>query len=103
MVRDATRLPTAIDGVLKSLVSSTGTLLAVQLASASRPVQHRKPSQSSKSEPNTSPGSAALFGCTWPAPWRKITTGSVLAPSSTSYALVINADLMAIGDHLGCT
>ena len=33
---------------------------------------------------NTSPGSAAELGFTWPAPWRKITSGLVFGPSSTS-------------------
>ncbi len=53
---------------------------AVQDAGATTPgvVAQRKASQSSQPESNTRPGSAALFGATWPAPCRKIRTGLVL-------------------------
>ena len=43
----------------------------------------------------------AAFGLTWPAPWRKISSGLVSGPSSTLVPVVISADLIAIGDHEG--
>ena len=96
--------PMAIDAVFRLLGSSTGTPADVQNEVGSC-VPHRKPSQSLKPASNTSPGLAALLGCTWPAPWRKISTGLVFGagvpPSSTSLPVVIRADLIAIGDQLG--
>jgi hypothetical protein len=43
-----------------------------------------------------------VFGLTCPAPWRKITNGLVLGPSSTSVALVMSADLIIIGVQSEC-
>src|SRR3954471_22923724 len=77
----------------------TGTPIELQYAAPSW-VPHRKPSQSTMLESNTRPGSVARLGFTWPAPWRKIRP-AVLVESSTSTAVVIMADLMAMGDHDG--
>ncbi len=99
-VCEPARSPIAIDGPLKSLGSSTGMPALVQFTAGSC-VPHRKPSQSFQPESNTRPGSVALFGATWPAPWLKITAGLVPGPSSTSYDVVISADLIIIGDQRG--
>jgi len=64
-------------------------------------VPHRKASQSFQPASKTRPGSAALFGAMWPAPWRKMTSGFVSGPSRTSVPVVISADLIIIGDHVG--
>src|SRR5688500_9545790 len=63
----------------------------------------RNASQSPIPESKTSPGSVALFGVMWPAPWLKMTVGEVGGPSSTSAPVVIKADLIIIGDQSGCS
>ena len=75
---------TAMDGALKLLGSSTGIPLVVQKEAGSW-VPQRKPSQSPHVESKTRPGSAAAVGLTWPAPCRKMTSGLVFGPSSTSW------------------
>ena len=47
-------------------------------------VPHRNASQSFQPDSYTNPGSAALFGCTCPAPCMKMISGSFLEPSLTS-------------------
>src|SRR5688500_15838116 len=97
--------PMAMEAPLKSLASNEYPALpsAVHVEGPTPfVVPHRKASQSKKPESNTRPGSAAEFGRTCPAPWRKITSGCVLGPSRISDAEVISADLMAIGDQSGC-
>jgi len=99
------RSPIAIDGTFKSLGSSEKPAVDNALqAEALTPVvvPQRNANQSLKPALNTSPGSIALFGRTCPAPCLKITSGFVLGPSSTSYAVVINADLIIIGVQVGC-
>ena len=52
------------------------------------------------------PGRPPLFGCTWPAPWRKITSGLVFGAAcrrARRRPVVISADLIAIGDQSGCS
>jgi hypothetical protein len=76
--------PIAIEARLRSL-GSIG-VYAEQNEPGCTP--QMKFSQSLKPESYTRPGSSALLGSTWPAPWRKISTGLVFGagvpPSSTS-------------------
>src|SRR3954467_12442342 len=88
-----------MEAVFMLLGAITGTPIVLQSAAPSW-VPHRKPSQSTMLESKTRPGSTAALGFTWPAPWRKIRL-AVLTGSSTSKAVVIMADLIAMGDHDG--
>ena len=76
-------------GSLPGFKTSVVTDLALQVdVSPCGCVAQMKASQSFQLESYTTPGLAALFGFTCPAPWRKISTGLVLGagvpPSSTS-------------------
>src|SRR5262245_33772087 len=78
------RSPIAIDGLLKLLgsVENPAFLSAVQVAGLTPVVvPHRNARKSLKPASYTSPGCAALFGFTWPAPWRKMRLAVEMPPS----------------------
>ncbi|OPZ50451.1 MAG: hypothetical protein BWY91_02853 [bacterium ADurb.BinA028] len=96
--------PMAIEAELKSLGSvrnPSAASFAQVLGPTAEVLPQRKASHWFQPLSKTKPGSVALLGVTWPAPWLKMTVALVFGPSRTSPAVVMNADLIAMGDHEG--